>query len=105
MVASASSRSFCPFQRRTLMHGDVGGLVALDFILWLILACVVRVPFVLNIFGVHLDDRPRDASSLRVPGHVIGDPICSRRQGSPRIAVSSSTSRRPSSARRTLLRV
>src|SRR5438445_770136 len=40
MVRSASSRSFCPFQRRTLMHGDVVGLVALDFILWLILAAV-----------------------------------------------------------------
>src|SRR5205823_941201 len=96
MVRSASSRSFCPFQRRTLMHGDVVGLVALDFILWLILACVVNVPFVINIFGVHLDDRPGDVSSLRVPGHVIADLECSLHEGSPRIALSNSTSRRPS---------
>src|SRR5256886_16918852 len=86
MVRSASSRSFCPFQRRTLMHGDVVGLVALDFILWLILACVVRVPFVINIFGVHLDDRPGDVSSLRVPGHVIADLECSLHDESPQTA-------------------
>src|SRR5437763_3489949 len=105
MVRSASSRSFCPFQRRTLMHGDVVGLVARDFILWLILACVVRVPFVLNIFRVHLDDRPGDVSSLRVPGHVIADLECSLHEGSPRIALSNSTSRRPSRSRRTMVTV
>src|SRR6266566_4406115 len=85
MVRSASSRSFCPFQRYTLMHGDVVGLVTLDFILWLILACVVRVPFVINIFGVHLDDRPGDVSSLRVPGHVIADLELSLHDGPLRI--------------------
>src|SRR2546429_8611806 len=105
MVRSASSRSFCPFQRRTLMHGDVVGLVALDFILWLILARVVCVPFVINIFGVHLDDRPGDVSSLRVPGHVIADLECSLHEGSPRIVLSNSTSRRPSRSRRTMVTV
>src|SRR5437773_12147990 len=40
------SQPFCLFQGRTLMHGDVVGLVALDFILWLILTRVVGVPFV-----------------------------------------------------------
>src|SRR5437016_14583846 len=99
MVRSASSQSFCTSQRYTLMHGDVVGLVALDFILWLILARVVDVPFVLNICGVHLDDCPADMSGLRVPDHVITDLECSLHDGSPRIVLSNSTSRRPSRPR------
>src|SRR5438309_12072166 len=100
MVRSASSRSFCPFQRRTLMHGDVVGLVALDFILWLILARVVGVPFVIKAFRVHIDDRPADVPGLRVPGHVIADLECSLHDGSPRVVLSNSTSaRRPSRSR------
>src|SRR5438094_10663147 len=102
MVRSASPRSFCPFQRRTPMHADVFGIVCLNLILWLILACVVRVPFVINIFGVHLDDPPGDVSSLRVPGHVIADLAWSLHAGSPRIVLSNSTSRRRSRSRRTM---
>src|SRR5205809_7688526 len=60
-----------PSQHRALVQGDVVGLVALDFILWLSLARVVGVPFVINVFTVHLDDPPDDVPSLRVPGYVI----------------------------------
>src|SRR5437773_10268147 len=60
-----------PSQHRALVQGDVVGLVALDFILWLSLARVVGVPFVINVFRVHLDDFPADVPSLRVPGYVI----------------------------------
>src|SRR5205823_12401186 len=105
MVRSASPRSFCPFQRRTPMHGDVFCLFALNFILWLILACVVRVLIVISIFGVHLDDPPGDVSSLRVPGHVIADLEWSLHEGSPRIVLSNSTSRRRSRSRRTMVTV
>src|SRR5207247_3080179 len=60
-----------PSQHRALVQGDVVGLVALDFILWLRLARVVGVPFVVNVFCVRLDDYPADVPSLRVPGHVL----------------------------------
>src|ERR1043166_7674177 len=95
MGRSESSRSSCPFQRSTLMHGNVVGLVTLNFILWLILARVVDVPFVINVCGVHLDDRPADVSGLGVPGYTIAEPKCFLHAGSPRIVLSKSTSRRP----------
>src|SRR5215211_4074417 len=56
-----------PLQRRTLVHRDMVGLVALDVVLRLILARVVSVAFVFDVLGVHLDDFPTDVSSLRVP--------------------------------------
>ena len=55
------------------MHRDVVGLVALDFILWIILARVMGMPLVIGVFGVHLDDLAADMAGLRVPGHVIAD--------------------------------
>src|SRR5438874_11307240 len=72
-------------QRRALVQGDVIGLVALDFILWLSLARVVRVPFVINVLHVHLDDSPADVPSLRVPGYVIAHLELSLHDGPPRI--------------------
>src|SRR5213080_693667 len=71
--------------RRALVQGDVVGLVALDFILWLSLARVVRVPFVINVLHVHLDDSPADVPSLRVPGYVIAHLELSLHDGPPRI--------------------
>src|SRR5215470_6781345 len=62
-----------PFQRRTLVHRDVVGLVALDFVLRVILAGVMRVPFVIDISGMHFDNLAADAAGLRVPGHMIAD--------------------------------
>src|SRR5216117_1112520 len=74
-----------PSQHRALVQGDVVGLVALDFILWLSLARVVGVPFVINAFRVHLDDCPADVPSLRVPGYVIAHLELSLHDGPPRI--------------------
>src|SRR5437667_11928698 len=74
-----------PSQRRALVQGDVLGLVALDFILWLSLTRVVGVPFVINVFRVHLDDCPADVPSLRVPGYVIAHLELSLHDGPPRI--------------------
>jgi hypothetical protein len=65
------------------MHRDVVGLVTLDFILWLILACMMRVPLVINIFCMHPDDSSADVSSFRVPGHVIANLELARNDGSP----------------------
>jgi hypothetical protein len=48
-------------------------LVALDFVLGIVLARVMHVSFVVNIFRVHLYDFAADVSGLRVPGHVISD--------------------------------
>jgi hypothetical protein len=55
------------------MHRDVVGLAALDFILRIILARVMSVSLVVNVFGMHFDDLAADMAGLRVPGHVIAD--------------------------------
>ena len=62
-----------PSQRGAFVHRDVVGLIALDLILRLIFASVVRVPFVVDVSGVHLDNRPADVTRLRVPAHMIPD--------------------------------
>src|SRR5436309_11528148 len=48
-------------------------------------ARVVGVPFVVNVFCVHLDDYPADVPSLRVPGHVLAYLELSLHDGPPRI--------------------
>ena len=55
------------------MHRDVVSLIALDFILWVGAARVVRISFVINVFSVHPYDLAGDVASLRVPGYVIAD--------------------------------
>jgi hypothetical protein len=47
------------------------GPVALDLVLRIVLAGVVRVPFIVEILGVDLDDAAGHVSGLRVPAHVI----------------------------------
>src|SRR5581483_6077941 len=49
------------------------GLVALDFVLGILLAGVVRVSLVVGVAGMHLDDRAADAPGLGIPGHVVAD--------------------------------
>src|SRR5512135_630343 len=83
-------------QRRAFMHGDVVGLVALDFILRIILARVVQMPLEINIFCMHLGDLAADLPGFRVPGHMITDLEFLRHDGSPPIAVSP---RRPGGSR------
>jgi hypothetical protein len=73
------------FQRRAFVHGDVIGLIALDFVLRIIRAGVVRVALVIDVLGMHLDDPAADAPGLRVPGHVVADFELSWHDGSPRI--------------------
>jgi hypothetical protein len=47
------------------------GLVTLDFVLWIVGGCVVRVALVSNVACVHPDDFAGDVSCLRVPSDVI----------------------------------
>ena len=65
------------------MHCDMISLVALDLILRIIFAGVVRVPLVVEIFRMHLDDLAADVPGLRVPGDVIADFETSWHDGFP----------------------
>ena len=49
------------------------GLVALDFILRLILARVVGIAFVVDVFGVHPQHSAADAASLGIPADMIAN--------------------------------
>ena len=60
-------------QRCTFVHRDVVGLVALDFILWIVRARVMRVSLVISIFCMNLDDLAADMTRFRVPRHVIAN--------------------------------
>src|SRR5690348_12609642 len=60
-------------KRGPLVYGDVVCLVALDFVLRIILAGVVRISFEFCICCVDLDDRAAHVSSLRIPANVIAD--------------------------------
>lgn len=57
---SAASLSQC----RALMRCDMVSLVTLDLILRIILAGVARVPLVVEVFRMHLDDLPADVPGL-----------------------------------------
>src|SRR5262245_64030779 len=47
------------------------GLVALDLVLRVVLACMVDVSLPIDVLRMHLDDPAADAPGLRVPAHVI----------------------------------
>jgi hypothetical protein len=55
------------------MHGDVIGLVALNFVLRIVFAGVMSVTFVIEIFGMHFDNGAADPAGLRVPNYMISD--------------------------------
>ena len=68
-------RSFScfPMQRRAFVHRDVVALIALNFILRVILACMMRIALVSKVRCVRLNNLSRDVPSLRVPSNVIAD--------------------------------
>jgi hypothetical protein len=55
------------------MHRDMLSLAALDFILRIVLARVMGISLVVNVFGMNFDDRAADVARFRIPGHVIAD--------------------------------
>lgn len=55
------------------MHRDVACLVALDLVLGIITCCMMDIPFVIHILGMHSNDRAGHPACLRVPADVITD--------------------------------
>jgi hypothetical protein len=60
-------------QRRTFVHRDVIGLIALDFILRIIRAGVMSVSLVIGVSCMDLDDPAADMTGFGVPRHVIAN--------------------------------
>lgn len=60
-------------QRRAFVYRDVVALIALNFILRVILACMMRIALVSKVRCVCLNNLSRDVPSLRVPSNVITD--------------------------------
>src|SRR3569623_3069219 len=72
--AASAGRSIAQLsQRRALVQGDVAGLVALDLVLRVVRAGVVRIPLVVDVGGVHFDDRAAYTPGLGIPAHVVTD--------------------------------
>jgi hypothetical protein len=55
------------------VQGDVIGLVALDFILWLVRSGTVNVTFVIDGPSMHFDDFSGHPPGFRIPAHVIAN--------------------------------
>src|SRR6185312_14439206 len=70
-------------QGMSFMHRNVVGLAALDFVLWIVLARVVDVSLVVDVLGMHFDDRAADMACLGIPGYPIADLESSLRHQSP----------------------
>jgi hypothetical protein len=47
------------------------GLIALDLVLRIVLASVVSITFVIQIFGVHFHNPATDTAGLQVPDYAI----------------------------------
>ncbi len=62
---------FC--QRSAFVGGDVVGFVAFYFVLRVVFVCVVGVAFVVEIFGVHLDDLAAYMAGFGIPANVVAD--------------------------------
>src|SRR5699024_9624241 len=60
-------------QRTALVHGNVIGLVALDFVLRLVLAAAAHMALVFDILRVNPGDCAADPAGFGVPAHVITD--------------------------------
>jgi hypothetical protein len=55
------------------VQGDVIGLIAFNFVLGIVFAGVMSIPFVIEIFGVHFHNLATDPASLRVPDYALAD--------------------------------
>lgn len=66
LAPSTSQR--CPF-----VQGDVVSAIALNFVLGVVFTGVVRITFVIQIFGVHFHNLSADPAGFGVPNDVIAD--------------------------------
>jgi hypothetical protein len=55
------------------MHGDVVGLIAFDFVLWIVWAGMMGIPLVIYVFRMNSDNSTGDASGLGIPGDMISN--------------------------------
>ena len=60
-------------QRAGLVHGDVIGLVALDFVLRVFNAAMADVTLVGRVAGMHFHDMATDLAGFRIPAHVVAN--------------------------------
>ena len=60
-------------QSRSFVHGDMIGLVALNFILGLVLSRVVCMALVIRVLRMDFDNPASDMPSLGIPSDVITD--------------------------------
>ena len=51
----------------------MGRFIPLDFVLWVILARVMGVAFVIHVFGVHSHNSAGDPAGFRIPTYVISN--------------------------------
>ena len=58
-------------ERGALVEGDMIRLAALDLVLWIFRARMVRIAFDLELTNMHAGDRAADAPRLGIPAHPI----------------------------------
>src|SRR6185312_5883703 len=58
-------------QRAALVGGDVGGLVAFDLVLRIVLRRPVGMSLVIEVAGMDLYDGPRHGPGFRIPAHMV----------------------------------
>ena len=60
-------------ENATHVSREVVGLVALDFILWVVFLLAMHMALVVEVPGVNGDDRSRDPAGLGIPADMIAD--------------------------------
>ena len=60
-------------ERGTLVEGDMIRLAALDLVLRSVRARMMGIAAVIEVAGMHADDRAADAPRLGIPAHAIMD--------------------------------
>jgi hypothetical protein len=60
-------------QRRALMHCDVIGLVASDFVLRIVTGGMMHMAFIVDVSRMHFNNDAANPACFRVPANVISD--------------------------------
>jgi hypothetical protein len=55
------------------MHGDVVGLIAFDFVLWIVWASMAGIPLVICVLRMDPDNPTADTSGIGIPCVMIPD--------------------------------
>lgn len=57
----------------TFVQSDVVGFVAFDLVLWIVLARMMDIAFVVHVARMHPHDMTTDAAGFGIPTYVIAD--------------------------------